>query len=373
MTPSALAIQTRDIFVLGIIALLFWFWLFPIKTLAGPLSYDEIKKTVPWLGRLIDSDQNEQLVAHAPVTCSFAAAFGRLGGGSSMVSPSEYGGVYDGAGSPLPSLGFGGFGPPYAPYHTHAQGGLPYASPAALYEGAGGDYLSARVVRVKQEECDGEDVLELGLEGFYAALEGAASGAQHHQAHHGHGHHGLESYALSSSLSSASLRPSNLQQTLSMRSSPSALPRRPKHNRVERLSPLLDWKNMGIEHSKPHRWRCGARTPTRSRAAGRMMRGMRTTLAWGSLQGWAVPSVPESPWFRGFARPGDMGTLTEEALNTSDYRGYNAWLGALEEEDLYLFPLVMKVRSRTGSVMSAGLVAASWYHISAPAEIWRKC
>jgi hypothetical protein len=95
---------------------------------------------------------------------------------------------------------------PYAPYaHAHAQGGSPYASPAALYEGAGGDYLSARAVRVKQEERDGEDALELGLEGFYAALEGAvSSGAQHHQAHHGHGHHGLESYASSSSLSSAS-------------------------------------------------------------------------------------------------------------------------------------------------------------------------
>ncbi|KAJ7856674.1 hypothetical protein B0H14DRAFT_3085289 [Mycena olivaceomarginata] len=61
MTPSALAIQTRDIFVLGMIALLFLFWLFPITALAGLLSYDEIKKTMPWLGRLID--QNEQVRA----------------------------------------------------------------------------------------------------------------------------------------------------------------------------------------------------------------------------------------------------------------------------------------------------------------------
>ncbi|KAJ7768747.1 hypothetical protein B0H14DRAFT_3116710 [Mycena olivaceomarginata] len=55
MTP------TRDIFVLGMIALLFLFWLFPITALAGLLSYDEIKKTMPWLGRLID--QNEQVRA----------------------------------------------------------------------------------------------------------------------------------------------------------------------------------------------------------------------------------------------------------------------------------------------------------------------
>jgi hypothetical protein len=123
-----------------------------------------------------------------------------------MASPSEYGGAYDGSGSPLPSPGFGGFGSPYASYaHAHAQGGSPYASPAALYEGAGGDYLSARAVRVKQEERDGEDALGLGLEGFYAALEGAAaSGSHHHQAHHPHGHHGLASYASSSSLSSSS-------------------------------------------------------------------------------------------------------------------------------------------------------------------------
>ncbi|KAJ7353090.1 glycogen synthase-domain-containing protein [Mycena albidolilacea] len=40
-----------------------------------------------------------------------------------------------------------------------------------------------------------------------------------------------------------------------------------------------------------------------------------------------------------------------QALDTSNYRGYNAWPGA-HEEDSYLFPLVMKLRSRTGSVMS---------------------
>ncbi|KAJ7822433.1 hypothetical protein B0H13DRAFT_2447922 [Mycena leptocephala] len=61
MTPSQLNIQTRDIFVLCMIALLFFTWLFPITALASLLSYDEIKKTMPWLGRLIDS--NDQVRA----------------------------------------------------------------------------------------------------------------------------------------------------------------------------------------------------------------------------------------------------------------------------------------------------------------------
>ncbi|KAK7001849.1 hypothetical protein R3P38DRAFT_3283648 [Favolaschia claudopus] len=61
MTPSQLSIQTRDIFVLAMIALLFFTWIFPITALAGLLSYEEIKKTMPWLGRLIDS--NDQVRA----------------------------------------------------------------------------------------------------------------------------------------------------------------------------------------------------------------------------------------------------------------------------------------------------------------------
>ncbi|KAJ6460924.1 hypothetical protein C8R45DRAFT_1220848 [Mycena sanguinolenta] len=61
MTPSQLSIQTRDIFVLCMIALLFFTWIFPITALATLLSYEEIKKTMPWLGRLIDS--NDQVRA----------------------------------------------------------------------------------------------------------------------------------------------------------------------------------------------------------------------------------------------------------------------------------------------------------------------
>ncbi|KDR79098.1 hypothetical protein GALMADRAFT_223356 [Galerina marginata CBS 339.88] len=61
MSPSPTAIQFRDIFVLATMALLFFFWFFPITALAGLLSYKEIKKTMPWLGRLIDS--NDQVRA----------------------------------------------------------------------------------------------------------------------------------------------------------------------------------------------------------------------------------------------------------------------------------------------------------------------
>lgn len=35
-------------------ALLLFFWLFPITLLASLLSYKEIKKVMPWLGELID-------------------------------------------------------------------------------------------------------------------------------------------------------------------------------------------------------------------------------------------------------------------------------------------------------------------------------
>ncbi|KAK0482482.1 hypothetical protein IW261DRAFT_1033633 [Armillaria novae-zelandiae] len=62
MTPSQAHIRTRDALVLGALALLFFFWLFPITALASLLSYDEIKRTLPWLGRLIDSNAKVQAV-----------------------------------------------------------------------------------------------------------------------------------------------------------------------------------------------------------------------------------------------------------------------------------------------------------------------
>jgi len=61
-------------------------------------------------------------------------------------------------------------------------------------------------------------------------------------------------------------------------------------------------------------------------------------------------SMPASPRLKGYATPGDMGTLTED-LQTLNTNGFN-WGEHVDEEDTYPFPLVMKVRSRSGSVMS---------------------
>ncbi|KAG6844854.1 hypothetical protein H0H87_003097 [Tephrocybe sp. NHM501043] len=61
MAPSTDIIRTRDVIVLALMALLLFFWFFPISALASLLSYEEIKRTMPWLGSLID--QNAQIRA----------------------------------------------------------------------------------------------------------------------------------------------------------------------------------------------------------------------------------------------------------------------------------------------------------------------
>ncbi|TRM66644.1 glycosyltransferase family 3 protein [Schizophyllum amplum] len=130
-----------------------------------------------------------------------------------------------------------------------------------------------------------------------------------------------------------------------------------QRNRVERLSPLLDWKNLGGEYTKSRMLALRRAYPDAFTAA----EGDGTfddVSDYFSVERAAL-SVPASPRFRGAATPGDMGTLTEEAcdltamqgLSTSDYRG-QAWPSQEDEEDSYPFPLVMKVRSRSGSVMS---------------------
>ncbi|KAF8273382.1 DUF221-domain-containing protein [Lactarius quietus] len=58
MDYSIRALRLREVIVLGSLALLFFFWVIPITFLAGLLSYKEIKKTMPWLGLLIDSNEN---------------------------------------------------------------------------------------------------------------------------------------------------------------------------------------------------------------------------------------------------------------------------------------------------------------------------
>ncbi|KAF8483359.1 DUF221-domain-containing protein [Russula ochroleuca] len=51
------ALRFREAIALGFLALLFFFWFIPITGLASLLSYKEIKKAMPWLGRLIDSNE----------------------------------------------------------------------------------------------------------------------------------------------------------------------------------------------------------------------------------------------------------------------------------------------------------------------------
>jgi hypothetical protein len=50
-------LRFRQAIVLGSIGLLFFFWVIPITGLASLLSYKEIKKVMPWLGRLIDNNE----------------------------------------------------------------------------------------------------------------------------------------------------------------------------------------------------------------------------------------------------------------------------------------------------------------------------
>lgn len=122
-----------------------------------------------------------------------------------------------------------------------------------------------------------------------------------------------------------------------------------QRNRVERLSPLLDWKNLGIEYSKARQLALRRAYPDQFET---------DEDDWDAAYGeMARPtfSMPGSPRLRnGAATPGDMGTLTEEmqGLSTSDYKGGQMWHGLREDDDSYPFPLVMKVRSRAGSIKS---------------------
>ncbi|KAF7800356.1 hypothetical protein EIP86_011606, partial [Pleurotus ostreatoroseus] len=127
-----------------------------------------------------------------------------------------------------------------------------------------------------------------------------------------------------------------------------------QRNRVERLSPLLDWKNLGIEYSKARQLALRRAYPDAFYGANGDAEEEEFDF---SMQRMMPNSVPPSPRYRmtGLATPGDLGTLTEEmqGLATSDYRGYQQWpVSAEEEEEGYPFPLVMKVRSRASSILS---------------------
>ncbi|KAH8827533.1 hypothetical protein DL96DRAFT_1599355, partial [Flagelloscypha sp. PMI_526] len=57
MTPTPSALLTRDLIVMGCVVVLFFTYLIPIAALASLLSIDEINKTLPWLGELIESNE----------------------------------------------------------------------------------------------------------------------------------------------------------------------------------------------------------------------------------------------------------------------------------------------------------------------------
>lgn len=79
-----------------------------------------------------------------------------------------------------------------------------------------------------------------------------------------------------------------------------------QRNRVERLSPLLDWKNLGVEYSKSRQLALRRAYPSEFEEEEEEWEGY--------ADGGRTPfSVPGSPRFRGgMMTPGDMGTLTEE-------------------------------------------------------------
>jgi len=115
-----------------------------------------------------------------------------------------------------------------------------------------------------------------------------------------------------------------------------------QRNRVERLSPLLDWKNLGIEYAKARQLALRRAYPDRFANDNFDMNTPFEKMAL---------SVPGSPRYRaGAMTPGDLGTLTEEMqhLATTDYMGSQSWhaIQEKEDEDSYPFPLHTKIRSR---------------------------
>ena len=83
-----------------------------------------------------------------------------------------------------------------------------------------------------------------------------------------------------------------------------------QRNRVERLSPLLDWKNLGIEYSKARQ--LGLRRAYPDAFYPNSEAEDEFDFASGPEK--MAISTPASPRFKmtGFATPGDIGTLTEE-------------------------------------------------------------
>lgn len=93
-----------------------------------------------------------------------------------------------------------------------------------------------------------------------------------------------------------------------------------QRNRVERLSPLLDWKNLGIEYSKSRMLALRRAYPNEFYGPdGEELFGEGDEDYFGGGVGMerAPPvSHPASPRLRGVATPGDLGTLTEEVSSS---------------------------------------------------------
>jgi len=91
-----------------------------------------------------------------------------------------------------------------------------------------------------------------------------------------------------------------------------------QRNRVERLSPLLDWKNLGIEYSKARQLALRRAYPDAFYGSdGEEIYGegfAEVDYFGGGVERMKPNSMPASPRLRGMATPGDMGTLTEEVL-----------------------------------------------------------
>ena len=89
-----------------------------------------------------------------------------------------------------------------------------------------------------------------------------------------------------------------------------------QRNRVERLSPLLDWKNLGIEYSKARQLALRRAYPDAFYALGEG--GEEEDLDFGMERMTLPISIPASLCYKmsGIAMPGDIGMLTEEVSPT---------------------------------------------------------
>ena len=88
-----------------------------------------------------------------------------------------------------------------------------------------------------------------------------------------------------------------------------------QRNRVERLSPLLDWKSLGAEYSKARLLALRRAYPDAYGLDGEG-EGSYADLGeadyFGGIEKTRLGSMPASPRLRGMATPGDLGTLTED-------------------------------------------------------------